>query len=265
MTAREIAERLIAFDTTVDEPGETPRAERECQEYVAGLLSAAGFEVDLWEPSVEEMRDHPMYRERQHWDGRPIVVGRLPGTGGGRSLMFNGHIDTVPAGPLSDWTTDPWAPEVRDGRLYGRGACADAACDVNRCALARGAAGKKDDVTGVAPYRRHLVVNQFRVPEIHVLSPADAPRELTFDCHRVVQVIGQTSPGSINVEVHLRGIVAAYEKGAAPRKPANLELPRTNRCILRPRRRGSCEQDQQGKGCSTATNHDHPPQTVFKE
>jgi acetylornithine deacetylase len=121
--AQEIASRLIAFDTTVDRPGDEPRAERECQQYVADLLSEAGFEVDMWEPSVEEMRDHPMYREEQNWRDRPIVVGRLAGTGGGRALMFNGHIDTVPAGPLEHWTTDPWTPTVRGDRLYGRGAC----------------------------------------------------------------------------------------------------------------------------------------------
>lgn len=125
MSARalEIAQRLIAFDTTVDEPGDMPRAEAACQEYVAALLDGGGFDVDVWEPAVEAMRDHPMYREAQHWRDRPIVVGRLAGTGGGRSLMFNGHIDTVPAGPLADWTTDPWTPTVRGGRLYGRGAC----------------------------------------------------------------------------------------------------------------------------------------------
>jgi acetylornithine deacetylase len=121
--ALEIAQRLIGFDTTVEGPGHAPIAERACQEYVAGLLQSAGFEVDLWEPSVDELRDHPLYREGQHYRDRPIVVGRLPGAGGGRSLMFNGHIDTVPAGDVARWTTDPWIPTIRDGRLYGRGAC----------------------------------------------------------------------------------------------------------------------------------------------
>lgn len=119
----DIARRLIAFDTTVDRPGDEPAQERECQEYVASLLKSAGFHVDMWEPAVEGLRDHPMYRSGQNWRRRPLVVGRLPGSGGGRSLMFNGHIDTVPAGNLSEWSGDPWAPEIRDGRLYGRGAC----------------------------------------------------------------------------------------------------------------------------------------------
>ncbi len=49
------------------------------------------------------------------------VVGRLEGAAaGGKTLHFNGHTDVVPAG--AGWTLDPWAGEVRAGRLYGRGA-----------------------------------------------------------------------------------------------------------------------------------------------
>ncbi len=119
----EIAQHLIAFDTTVGDPGEPARDERPCQEHIASLLEAAGFEVDLWEPRVTELRDHPMYLAGQNWHGRPNLVARLPGTGAGRSLIFNGHIDTVPAGNEDEWTSSPWTPEIRDGRLYGRGAC----------------------------------------------------------------------------------------------------------------------------------------------
>lgn len=49
--------------------------------------------------------------------GRPSVVARLAGRGGGRSLMLNAHIDTVGV----DAMHDPFSGEVRDGRLYGRG------------------------------------------------------------------------------------------------------------------------------------------------
>jgi acetylornithine deacetylase len=43
--------------------------------------------------------------------------------GVGRTLLFNGHIDVVPAAPLERWASDPFAAELRDGLLYGRGAC----------------------------------------------------------------------------------------------------------------------------------------------
>ena len=42
--------------------------------------------------------------------------------GNGRSLIMNGHIDVVPEGPLSGWTSHPYKPEVRDNKLFGRGA-----------------------------------------------------------------------------------------------------------------------------------------------
>jgi acetylornithine deacetylase len=50
--------------------------------------------------------------------GRPSVIGTLQGTGGGRSLMLNAHLDTVGV----DGMPDPLTPIVRDGKMYGRGA-----------------------------------------------------------------------------------------------------------------------------------------------
>jgi acetylornithine deacetylase len=52
----------------------------------------------------------------------PVVVGRL-GRPGGRRMLLVGHVDVVPPGDLATWTSDPWAADVRDGRVYGRGAC----------------------------------------------------------------------------------------------------------------------------------------------
>jgi acetylornithine deacetylase len=52
----------------------------------------------------------------------PIVVGRL-GRPGGRRLLLVGHVDVVPPGDPATWTGDPFSGDVRDGRLYGRGAC----------------------------------------------------------------------------------------------------------------------------------------------
>src|SRR5712691_2171138 len=70
--------------------------------FVAGWLSDSGVEVTMVEPVP----------------GRPSVVGVLRGSGGGRSLMLNAHMDTVGAGGMSS----PFSPVVRDGRVYGRGA-----------------------------------------------------------------------------------------------------------------------------------------------
>ena len=53
----------------------------------------------------------------------PIVAGHLGNTTPGRRrVMIAGHIDTVPPGDRSRWTTDPFGGDIRDGKLFGRGA-----------------------------------------------------------------------------------------------------------------------------------------------
>jgi acetylornithine deacetylase/succinyl-diaminopimelate desuccinylase family protein len=54
--------------------------------------------------------------------GRPSIVARI-GPDRGPSLAWNGHLDTVPTGSLGTWSVDPFAGDVVDGRLIGRGAC----------------------------------------------------------------------------------------------------------------------------------------------
>ena len=76
--------------------------EGEIARYVATWLGDAGLEILIDEPE----------------SGRPSVAARLPGTGGGRSLMLNAHMDTVGVEGMAE----PWSGAVRDGKLYGRGA-----------------------------------------------------------------------------------------------------------------------------------------------
>ncbi len=52
---------------------------------------------------------------------RPNVVGLLRGSGGGRSLILNGHIDTVTVEPRGDWRYDPFGAQIEDGLMFGRG------------------------------------------------------------------------------------------------------------------------------------------------
>jgi succinyl-diaminopimelate desuccinylase len=55
--------------------------------------------------------------------GRASIGARLAGTGDGPTLVLNGHLDTVPIDDRSRWTSDPFGGEIKDGFLYGRGAC----------------------------------------------------------------------------------------------------------------------------------------------
>ena len=99
-------------------------AENEAQAWMAGRMADSGLEVDHWSIDLADITgraDFPGMEvdRREAWG----VVGRLPGTGDGATLMLNGHIDVVPTGDPDAWTDPPYAATVRDGLLYGRGAC----------------------------------------------------------------------------------------------------------------------------------------------
>ncbi len=93
--------------------------------------------------TVELLKDY-LYR-----NGFPVaevdrygsLVCGVRGSRPGRRILFDGHVDTVPADNASDWTTPPFTPVVRDGKLFGRGTCdmkgADAAFAVAAAAYLR--------------------------------------------------------------------------------------------------------------------------------
>jgi acetylornithine deacetylase len=120
-----LASELIRFDTTVrGTPDEPPRDEAALQETLAARLEAVGAEVELSEPEPGSLdRWQRQVPAGLGFAGRPQLVARLPGSAGGRSLFLCGHVDAVTAEPRERWASDPFEPEVRDGLLYGRGAC----------------------------------------------------------------------------------------------------------------------------------------------
>ena len=71
-------------------------------------------------PTFEALRESGL-QDVLNYDGRPNLVGLWRGTGGGRSLILNAHIDTVTVEPLAQWTRDPFGAEIADGLMYGRG------------------------------------------------------------------------------------------------------------------------------------------------
>ena len=94
--------RLIEIDSA--NPGLGRGAgESAIADFCTDWLKARGLEV---------------YRLEQR-PGRPSIVAVAHGSGGGRSLMFNGHLDTV---GLGGFDGDPLAPAIRDDRMFGRGA-----------------------------------------------------------------------------------------------------------------------------------------------
>jgi acetylornithine deacetylase len=119
----QLTSELIAFDTTARNPDDPPRDEAALQEHLAHRLRGAGANVDVWEPSAEEMEGRPLVPPGLGFEGRPQLVARFQGAGGGKSLLFNGHIDAVSVEPIERWSSDPFTAELRDGNLYGRGSC----------------------------------------------------------------------------------------------------------------------------------------------
>jgi len=85
-------------------PDLVPGAEGEgaIADFCAGWLDARGVEV-------HRLESRP---------GRPSIVGIARGSGGGRSIMLNGHYDTV---TLAGYDGDPLVPRIEDGKLFGRG------------------------------------------------------------------------------------------------------------------------------------------------
>ena len=120
----ELASALIRFDTEAREPDDPAREEAALQEHLAGRLGARGAEIDLWEPTRDDVDGSRLVPAGGlGFEGRPQLAATFRGAGGGRSLLFNGHIDVVSSIPREAWTSDPNEPEVRHGKLYGRGAC----------------------------------------------------------------------------------------------------------------------------------------------
>jgi len=97
--------------------------EEGAQRIVEARLRGLGFAVERVQPDAREAAaDLHAGLPPLSYEGRTCVAGRLPGRSGGRSLHLSGHVDVVPVESFDRWTYDPWAGEVHNGRLWGRGA-----------------------------------------------------------------------------------------------------------------------------------------------
>lgn len=113
---RELAAELVRRPSMLGD-------EEEAQGIVVERLEAAGYSVERVEPDAEAALADPCAGyPALPYTGRTSVVGRLPGSGGGRSLHLSGHIDVVPVERPEEWTYGPWSGDVAGGRLWGRGA-----------------------------------------------------------------------------------------------------------------------------------------------
>jgi acetylornithine deacetylase len=114
-TLTQLLADLVSIDSVNPDLVPSGAGEGKIAQFVADWLRAAGLEVRL-----DEVRP-----------GRPNVVARARGTGGGRTLLLNGHLDTVGVAGMAN----PHRPAMEGGRMTGRGAC-DMKCGVAACMVA---------------------------------------------------------------------------------------------------------------------------------
>ena len=95
-----LAQKLIRI------PSDEIAGEQEVCEYLSDILKSLGMKVRLQEVLPK----------------RPNIIAEVFGGNNGKSIMFNGHIDTVPIGNIEKWNTDPYKAIIKDNKLFGRGA-----------------------------------------------------------------------------------------------------------------------------------------------
>jgi cysteinylglycine-S-conjugate dipeptidase len=110
-SVRSDLERLVRIPSVSADPAAAAHLQASAAE-VAGLLRRAGL------PEVEVLAVE---------GGQPAVLGRRPGPPGALTVLLYAHHDVQPAGDRAAWDSEPFEPQVRRGRLYGRGAADDKA------------------------------------------------------------------------------------------------------------------------------------------
>ena len=108
----ELLASLISFQSTVG-------SEQPVQEHLAECARKLGFDARLVpiHPNIESDEDYTLVPDHKGYEGRSNLVITIPGTGGGKSIILNSHVDVVPA------PKELFERRVESGTVYGRGAC----------------------------------------------------------------------------------------------------------------------------------------------
>lgn len=189
----DLCRELIRIDTSNYGDNSGP-GERKAAEKVAGWLAEVGLEPTLVESAP----------------GRTSVVTRMAGADPGRpALLVHGHLDVVPA-QAADWQVDPFAAEVRDGCIWGRGAV-----------------DMKDMDAMILAVVRQMARSGHRPPRDLVLAfPADEEAGGNYGARHVVrehpqllegvtEAVGEVGGFSVEVGGHRLYLLQTAEKGIA--------------------------------------------------
>ena len=124
---------LILAEQLIARPSVTP-LDGDCQKLIAERLTPLGFVCDTVESGPADFRVVNLWAKRNSGDSGDLEALNMPLAGvspdsaatnniaKSKLLVFAGHTDVVPTGPLDQWTSNPFVPSHRDGKLYGRGA-----------------------------------------------------------------------------------------------------------------------------------------------
>ncbi len=227
----ELTRSLIRMPT-VNPPGE---GYEDCARHLGERLARRGFEVvyERAHGAVGDSDRHP------RWN----VVARHEGRDPGPTVHFNGHIDVVAVG--SGWTVDPFAAEVIDGRIYGRGSCdmkgglaaaviavealLEAAPDLPGAIEISGTADEESGGYGGVAYLAER--GYFSKPRVdHVIIPEPLNKDRVCLGHRGVwwaelETFGRQAHGSMpflgdSAIRHMGAVLAAFEAELFPRLAA---------------------------------------------
>ena len=200
MTHAVVQAARAAFDATRDDLVQLVRipsissspdhrdSARACAEAVARLLGAAGLE----NVRLETIGDSPAY-----------VVGDWLHCPGSPTVLLYAHHDVQPPGIVEHWTSDPWEPSERDGRLYGRGTADDKAGIVLHAAAVRAWL----DATGALPCNvKILVEGEEEIGSPHLLAYLAANHEDLAADLIVLADTGMFDVGVPALTCSLRGI-----------------------------------------------------------
>lgn len=123
---QELFELLCTFVKINSENYRNSGNEEEMARLVHKMCLELGMESDLYSPlDIEGFENHPDYLPGRSLENRYNVTARWVGENNEDSLMIMGHTDTVEFGDLKNWEFPPLSGEIKDGKIFGRGACDD--------------------------------------------------------------------------------------------------------------------------------------------
>lgn len=168
--------------------------------------------------SMELLQRHGAeVRELDLGKGKPAIYGDLPGPEGTPTVLLYAHYDVQPAPIEAGWDTDPWKAEIRDGRLYGRGAADDKSGVIIH-------AGTLGVFEGQFPVNLRILIEGEEETVSHIGPYVDAHPEMFHADTYVIADMGNPAAGVPALTTTLRGNVVCIVRVRALHYPAHSGL-----------------------------------------